>query len=748
MMYRARAYARILGLVLVSAMVWGCSGDDGSDGPPGPPGPQGPAGDPGPPGSPGGVPIESAPRINIEVTGVTVPEGGGAPMVKLKLTNDLDQGLTGLSAGDIRFVLSQLTPGSAGGSSAWASYVTRDSGGIPNAQATTETASDGTFVDNGDGTYEYSFAAALTDYPGAPIFDADKTHRLGVEIRDQAPISSNGIFNFVPSGGDVSFTRDIVDNDTCFACHDRLEFHGGPRTDVAYCVTCHNPSSIDGDTVDEPWGGTVDMKQMIHKIHYGVNLTNGYFVVGFRGSVNDYSDIHFPQDVRNCQTCHEESDEDTPQASNWRLVANRASCGSCHDDIDWDNGGHPGGFSFADDTQCLDCHGPEATINGGAARIAEAHRILTQEASQRFAYNILDVTDTGVGETPTVTFSVTDPTNDDAPYDIQNDNVWTTCNFGASRLAISIGWDTRDYKNTGSGANPAQPVSINPLSACGGTSTANGDGTFTVTSPIAIPAGTTGTLAVAIDGHPAVEVDGSVERIAVTNAVDYFPVTDPEPVARRNAVAIERCDDCHQQLSMHGNNRTDEPEVCVLCHNPNATDANQRVAVSMPSDPPSDCVSVLGEDDQTIDMKVMIHAIHAGGATGQPYEVCGFRNSVHVYDFVYPGKLNNCEGCHVEGGYYPVEADTILGTTTSVGDDPGPTDDIVTSPNSAVCSTCHVSDLARQHMIQNGGDFDARKAADSSLISGGVETCALCHGPGGTADVVEVHGVADFRSIN
>ena len=67
-----------------------------------------------------------------------------------------------------------------------------------------------------------------------------------------------------------------------------------PRVDIPYCVTCHNPYSIDGDTATEPWGGTVDMKQMVHKIHHGVNLTNGYFIVGFRGTVHDYSERRVP----------------------------------------------------------------------------------------------------------------------------------------------------------------------------------------------------------------------------------------------------------------------------------------------------------------------------------------------------------------------------------------------------------------------------------------------------------------------
>jgi OmcA/MtrC family decaheme c-type cytochrome len=270
------------------------------------------------------VPIDSAERINIAITGVSVPAGGDAPTVSLSLTNDLELGLKGLPAGDIRFVLSQLSPGTDGGSSEWQSYVTRDTGDIANGQATTETATAGSFVDNGDGTYEYTFAQALTAYPAGPVFDATKTHRLGVEIREQAPISTNGIYDFLPAGGAPLFERKIVDNDTCNACHDRLEFHGGPRTDVEYCVTCHNPYSTDGDT-----GNTVDMKALIHNIHSG---RDGYVIEGYRGRVYDFSDTVWTQDPRNCQTCHEENDADTPQASNWRLVQNRASCGTCHFD--------------------------------------------------------------------------------------------------------------------------------------------------------------------------------------------------------------------------------------------------------------------------------------------------------------------------------------------------------------------------------------------------------------------------------
>ena len=226
-------------LMLLALALAGC-GDSGSTGPAGPPGPPGSGGPPGPPGGSGGVPVDSAESINITVNSVTIPAGGGAPVVNFRLSNDLTQGLFGLPAADIRFVLSQLSPGSAGGSSQWQSYVTRTSGAA--RQATTETAAPARFIDNNDGTYQYTFASALTAYTGAPVFDATKTHRLGVEIRNQAPITGNGIFDFVPAGGAPTFTRLIVDNDTCNACHDVLNFHGGPRTDVTYCVACHNPA--------------------------------------------------------------------------------------------------------------------------------------------------------------------------------------------------------------------------------------------------------------------------------------------------------------------------------------------------------------------------------------------------------------------------------------------------------------------------------------------------------------------------
>lgn len=730
-------------LLLTSALLFACSGDTGPAGAAGDSGAAGPPGPEGPPGPSGSatVPIESVEKINVSYDSVTVPAGGGAPTVVMRLQDDLGFGITGLPANTVGFTLAQLSPGQNGGSSEWQSYPTRDSNGIPDAQATTESATAGTFADNADGSYTYTFAQDLTAYSAGPTYDENKTHRLGVEIRTNRFLpenipANNAPYDFVPSGGNIIDTRLIVNNAACNACHDNLELHGEARFDVEYCVTCHNPYSIDGDTASEPWGGSVDMKVMVHKIHAGVNLTNGYSVIGYGGSLHDYSDVHFPQDLRNCTTCHQESDPTVPQASNWRTVPNRAACETCHDDIDWLAGDHPGGIVFADDALCVICHGEDASASGGALRVDEVHRQPNREASDRFQYNVLSVSGTGIGEFPVVEYSVTDPTNGDAPYDLLNDPEWTVC--GPARLAVGIAWDTADYHNNDSGTTPGLGLSMNAINCFGGAPVDVGGGVFSVTSPVAVPATAGGSLAVTIDGHPAVDIDGSLARIAVTNAISYAAITDATAMERRNAVDIGKCNDCHNQLSIHGGNRTDNIAVCVTCHAPNVTDVNRRAG---------QCEIDLGLDDTSVDMKYMIHAIHASGAVGVPYEVCGFGNSTHVFDFAYPGRLNNCEGCHIAGGYYPVDPAKVLGTTVDVGADPAtPIDDVVVSPNTSACSGCHTSDLAANHMQQNGGDFNATKAADSTLVSSGVETCALCHGEGRSADVGVVHGVGTFES--
>ena len=129
-------------------------------------------------------------------------------------------------------------------------------------------------------------------------------------------------------------------------------------------------------------------------------------------------------------------------------------------------------------------------------------------------------------------------------------------------------------------------------------------GGFTATATAAIPADARGSGAALIEGRPAVDVngDGTLERLAVTSAGKAFSITDAAPVAYRRIVDITKCNACHQELTLHGNSRTGNAELCATCHNPNATDINRRVAGSS-------CEVVTGTlDDQSIDLKLsLIH---------------------------------------------------------------------------------------------------------------------------------------------
>ena len=741
---------RVAGLIAIAALFAACEGKQGPTGPQGPAGPQGP---PGATGSGGGVGLDvsTAKAITAQITSVSVAADTKAT-VNFSLSNELGQPLKALPAANIRFTIAQLRAGGPGQGSVWHSYVTRLDAATVQATAENANTTGSVFKDNGDGTYAYTFAKPLNGYaPSGATYDGSLTHRTGLELRSSDTLelaaANNAPFTFVPATGattNLPLQRDIVSNRACDACHDRLEFHGGPRTDVQYCVTCHNAFTADGQAPNN----TVEMSVMVHKIHMGVKLANGYTITGNGNSVHDFGKVVFSQDQRNCQTCHQESNPETPQASNWRTLPYGRVCGACHDTVDFQTGAnHPAGPST--DDQCVTCHGPDSTVSGGKLRVDVVHQIAEKLAGQKFAYNLLSVTNTAPGQAPVIRFSVTDPTNNNAPYNILTDPAFNA--GGASTLSLIVGWNTVDYTNRGSGSangvtgTPGQPIRINPLT--GGTPATGPDaqGAFTSTSAIVLPSYLTGSIAGAIDGHPGVDVnaDGTAERIAVPSVVSYFASTG-SLLARRNGVNVAKCNDCHNQITAHGNNRTDNIQVCTVCHNPGATDIAQRT-------PGSACVTQFGAQDVPIDFKYMIHAIHSGPTSG--YKVCGFNGSANDFStLAYPGKLNNCEGCHNTpaagdtASYYPVDQTKVLATTVHAGGDRGSmTDDVAWSPNTAVCSACHTDSLSEAHMLQNGGSKTLGKNADGTTAGGPLETCELCHGPGRTADVKVIHGVDNFE---
>ncbi|WP_404362792.1 OmcA/MtrC family decaheme c-type cytochrome [Marinobacter sp.] len=751
-----RAVARTAGLIwgfIFILVLAGCEGDTGDRGPAGPPGPSGS------PGSYNQVPEE----LQIRITDVTI---NSAPVVRFEATDQFGFPFDQLTQGQPSFTIAKLVPGTGGDSDHWQSYLNEiEPAGVgPGTQDAVQarTENDGTLINNGDGTYEYTFAAnldSITDPVTVP-FEPDLTHRIGLEIRgsflgESLPLT-NAVFTFQPSSGQTDNIpmRKIVAQASCDSCHGELRMHGNGRQDVDYCVTCHNPGSTDANS-----GNSLDFRVLTHKIHMGEQLPSvesggEYVIYGFRDSRHDFSDVAFPQSPQTCVKCHDPASSETPDASNIVMRPTIESCGSCHDDVDFsagEAGGHPGGI-VTDNSECLVCHAE----NKIAGSVLESHAIPAKVAASRFSYNILEVNSTGPAEQPNIRFSVTDPTSNDEPYDLKNDPEFTS---SESRLAVILAWDTSDYTNEGSGNAPAKVVSINALA----NSTANGDGTFTVLSPQAVPAnGVTGSGAVAIEGHPAADPDGDGTfdvAVKVTGAVDYFPITDSQAQPRREVVELASCQNCHGEndgLSLHGSNRTDNVQLCVMCHNPRATDLAQRPADPDDTDNEINTAAVDNAEEAPIDFKRMIHAIHGADKRTGDLIVYGFGNRPHDFSEVrYPRESSDCMACHAEGTFELPLPETVLGTTidtqatvataSGFGTDDFITlaaalnqdDDQIITPTASVCSACHDDGTTQIHMEQNGAGFGV------PVDTADLESCAVCHGPGSIADVRKAHNIDD-----
>ena len=807
---RAHVSASAVTALLLSVLLAACSGSTGSAGPAGPAGP--PATVTPPPATPSGaLDITTATAITGTITSVTI---SGPPVVKFQLADQNGIALKGLPAADIGWVIAQLVPGQNGTSSQWNSYIyaTATPSGCPSGatacdsapkvQATTESAKNGTLVDNGDGTYQYTFKTDITKDPTVK-YDATLTHRVAFEIRGLAQ-ANNAAYTFQPSTGATTgiFSREIVETATCDSCHSSLSAHGGARVEVQYCVMCHNPG-----TTDPYSGNTVDMKVMIHKIHTGINLPSiktasgppntaptlgiGYWIVGYMESLNNFNTVLYPQDTRNCTTCHAQNIPAATEAANYYNVPTAEACGTCHDTVNFATGANHSSNIIANDSQCTTCHGPTSNINNGKLQVIAAHTIPDDVEATKFKYLIHSVSfKTTAGKIyPVVNFSIVDPTNNNAPYNIltaapfagtdPGTNKPVCVSGGAARLAIDIAWETSDYTNWGSAATPAastwgQPISLNPLAVTGCAAAVpasaltgpDASGAFTLTSPTPLPpapaancppAGGTACPAIAnvgvvLEGHPGVVTTGpGADRIPVTSAVAYANVAGGAPVARRAVVDIAKCDVCHKHLVLHGSNRNDNVQVCVACHNPASTDVSMRQTLTATT------AGIDGLWEQSIDFKYMIHSIHDGserGAANVKYAVYGFGGMPNDFtDVVYPGQINRCDACHNTGTYYPVDDTKVQSTTFATGlskQSPNPTtagNPIATSANMTVCSSCHSTynwTATAAHIEQNGGSTSLAKDAEGRTIPDGsasTEACSVCHGAGGVADIRVAHHI-------
>src|SRR6516165_7873109 len=323
---------------------------------------------------------------------------------------------------------------------------------LNNNPSQTQAANDsgGTFTTNAIGDYTYTFKTK------APAnFDPTVTHSIGISAQrdlsqygtfDEWSETSNDVFAFVPNGSPVQVTRSVVTTNACNQCHNPLIGHGGSRVKVELCIMCHTPQTINPDTQL-----TQDMKVLIHKIHMGSSLPSVKagtpYRIWHRGQWSDFSTVVFPQDVRNCTTCHASA---ATQADNWKTKPSAAVCGSCHDDVNFATGANHLNLPQPDDKMCGNCHTSEASLAFDAS-IPGAHLIPENSTSlPGLVTKVLKVDGATPGNAPTVTFSVTDKAGN--PVDISK----------LTSIRVVLGGPNTDYGTGPGGMRVSEDPSKTP----------------------------------------------------------------------------------------------------------------------------------------------------------------------------------------------------------------------------------------------------------------------------------------------
>lgn len=518
-------------------------------------------------------------------------------------------------------------------------------------QAGTDSGGKFTLVDAASGTWDYTFG---TKIPAS--YDKTATHSIGMQAERNlsafgypSAFDSNDVYTWVPSGAPVTNTRDVVNEAACNKCHNPISAHGGPRTLMSYCVLCHTPQSVNPDTYN-----TVDMKVFIHKLHMGSSLPsvkagNKYFVV-HRGSVVDYSDVVFPQDIRNCTTCHTSSPK---QSDAWKINPSREACGSCHDNVNFATGANHVNLVQVNDNQCKQCHAAQGVLDFDPA-VPNAHLVPSHSAAlPGIVLQIQKVDNPTPGVAPTVTFKVTDKAGN--PVDISK----------LTQVRMILAGPNTDY-----GAGPA---GIRVTEDVGKTPGSNGVYSYTMTNKI--PVGATGSYTVSMQARNTVTLlPGTTASQTATDAAKpvefYFSVDNTKVVPRRAVVSTAKCASCHYDLTfVHGGTRN-EVQECVICHNPTLVD---------------------GTSKQSVSFATQIHATHRGVNLANPY-VLGTTN---YQDVLFPGDLRDCATCHINNSY---QVDKVT-TTTAIASPGGFTP--TTPPIAAACQGCHDDKATASHALSN-----------------------------------------------
>lgn len=175
----------------------------------------------------------------------------------------------------------------------------------------------------------------------------------------------------------------------CKNCHgdtiwhlDEGPIHAEPF-DTDFCKACHDYNrsgtgesfSRTGGTSTSGWGGfgAKPIAARVHGVHRGAYLDHPENI--YAGNPNAFSEVIFPQDIRNCQKCHSSDTTGT-----WATQPSRLACNACHDSdkanthaiINTFNPTPSDPWNPARIETCVICHGPDREF-----AVEKVHNITT-----------------------------------------------------------------------------------------------------------------------------------------------------------------------------------------------------------------------------------------------------------------------------------------------------------------------------------------------------------------------------------
>ena len=697
--------------LIVPLLFMGC-GNDGSAGPAGATGATGATGGTGPAGPPGPITntnescmvCHTTGRLadisdinpasithynanyekpNITVRNIVVSNVGGLPKVAFQVVKTSDNSaVTTMVSGYPRFMISNLVPATPAApkngwsSDLWETWASERSDTVGGVWDTTGSAT---------GNYAYTF---LTPFDNAvalsPDIDNTQVQRLIVRVSGGTVVNNavgtttnNGIgiadFIGVPAPGANAAilaykARQFVTADACRKCHGPLfagAAHGGsyadPQDPTFLCSLCHTPiGGLEGPDMVTSGAWAINF---YHKIHSAIAMPAWASRIGGKG----YGAVTYPQDVRNCVTCHNAEGNALglgDKIDNWKTNPNRAACGSCHTSIDFATGtGHgPSGVggSQATDANCAVCHPASGT--GFGKSVTQAH----------------DTTPTGVNVPE---FDVTLTLSPVKTFYVAGDNVTVTA--------------TLNLHGTSTAVSPSVYTS-----AKGAAGTAGG-GLFSASLYIYGPRALPKPIFAPTDNTQAHNLFvGTVDRsgtVATDNTGFKYRFTVPSGLANGTYMVRSRFGDygrisdnnyvvesiTFQNIQIGNATVTKKVsgDACVDCHGTGSAPFHDaRHIVVFNTDECVSCHDYSGGHADVLSNRV--HAVHSASKTGDIL-VIDWSDVTYPLGIGWPGGIGRCDICHSSGN-------TSYRSVT----------------HESACLGCHGDRTgATDHMLQNGGAF-------------------------------------------